>query len=381
MRLRWLTKVLVLIAGCGVCLSCEADGIPRFAYSVNSFNNSISQFIIDRDAGRLIPNGLAPSKQFPSAIAVHPSNRFVFATAQASNELQVYYLDQVSGRLTQVSSSPIQTNLASSFAITFDPSGRHVYVAGRISNNIMGFEFNPETAELTPINGMPVATQRRARQFVVHPSGKYLYSVNVYSDTVSAFRIHESSGALSEMPGSPYSVGNAPVDIRAPMDDIPEGITQAPYNITAHPSGDYVFVTNWMSASVTVFKVNQADGKLTLVEGSPFRSEPHPYDAIVSPDGRYLYSAHWASNTLVGFEINTKTGKLKRIKADAIATLGQAPVDLVFQATDNILCVANYYTHNIASFRYDPETGLLSLNSSTPTRFGPRSLSVAYGDK
>jgi 6-phosphogluconolactonase (cycloisomerase 2 family) len=244
----------------------------------------------------------------------------------------------------------------------------------------MGFQFNSESAELTPMPGMPVQTQERARQFVIHPSGKFLYSVNVYSDTVSAFRIDDASGALSKIKGSPYSVGNAPVDIMVPMEEIPEGITQGPYNITAHPSGDFVFVANWMSASVSVFKVDADTGQLALVEGSPFKSDPHPYDLIVSPNGHFLYSAHWAMNTLVGFSIDIETGTLKRIESAGVTTLGQAPVDLYFHESDNILYVTHYFSHNIATYHYDPKTGALSLENSSPTRFGPRAFSVAYGD-
>ena len=356
--------------------------MPRYAYTGNSFNNTISQFIVDGKAGRLIPNGLAAVGQFPSAVAVHPSGKYVFATAQAPAQLHVYFLDDATGWLHEVPGSPIDTGVASPFAITFDQSGRHVYIAGRTSNNITGFAFNADTAQLTPMKGMPVETgASRTRQFVVHPSGRYLYSVNVYSDTISGFRIDPDSGMLSQLSGSPYGVGKAPVDILVAMEDIPEGITQAPYNIQVHPSGKYVFVCNWMSASVSVFKVNPSNGELTLVEGSPFKSDPHPYDLIVSPDGRYLYSAHWAMNTLVGFKIDVDTGKLTRLNPKGMNTQGQGPVDMWFDNADDVLYVANYFTHNIASYRYDAGSGALALIGSTPTRFGPRSLSMVYGEE
>jgi 6-phosphogluconolactonase (cycloisomerase 2 family) len=255
-------------------------------------------------------------------------------------------------------------------------------VAGRISNNIMGYEFNAQTAELKPIKTMPVLTGgERARQLVMHPSGRFVYSVNVYSDTVSGFDVNPNSGALTPLKGSPFSVGQAPVNILVPMADIPEGVTQGPYNIEVHPSGDYVYVCNWMSASVSVFKVNPANGELTLVEGSPFKSDPHPYDLIVSPDGRYLYSAHWVLDTIVGFEINPANGQLKRLQSEGMITSGQGPVDMQFEPSQNALYVSHYFTHNIARYRYDPITGALTLTDSTPSRPGPRSFGIAYGDE
>jgi len=380
----WFCQIKTLFLLCAVCgfVVSAWSAEPRFAFSVNSFNNTISQFVVDGAAGRFIPNGLAAVEQFPSAIAVHPSNKYVFALAQPTAKLHVYFLDEATGRLHEAPGSPVDTGVASPFALGLGNGGRYVYVAGRLSHNIMGFVFNAENAELKPMDGMPVTTGgQRVRQLVVHPSGRFLYSVNTYSDTVSAFQIDPKTGGLKLLRGSPYSVGQAPVDVLVSMADIPEDVTQAPYNIQVHPSGDFVFVCNWMSASVSVFKVDHSTGSLTLVEGSPFRSNPHPYSLATSPDGVYLYTLHWGVNNIVGFKIDLNTGKLRRLKPEKFDTLGQGPVDLWFDQTHNTAFVSHYFSHNIAGYRYDPATGVLTLLDSTPTRFGPRAFSVSLGDK
>lgn len=381
MVFRWSNTVLI---GVAFCLATQwgeaAQPEPRFAFTANSFNDTISQYIIDRKEGRLIPNGLAAASHFPSAVAVHPSNKYVFVTTQSNTELHVYSLGG-SGRLQEIIGSPLQAQVASPFAITFDHSGRYVYVAGRVSGNIMGFSFDVNTAQLKPIPGMPVSAEQRTRQLAVHPSGKFLYAVNVYSDNVSAFKIDQSTGMLSKVPGSPFSVGFATMDMMIPMTDIPEGINQGPYNIEIHPSGDFLYVPNWMSASVSAFKINQTSGSLELVKGSPFKSDPHPYDVALSPDGRYLYSMHWAMNTIVSFAIDAKTGALKRLQKVGMNTLGTGPVDSWFDGPANTLYISHYYTHNIASYRYEPKNGSLTLSGSSPARWGPRSIATSYGDE
>jgi 6-phosphogluconolactonase (cycloisomerase 2 family) len=175
-------------------------------------------------------------------------------------------------------------------------------------------------------------------------------------------------------------VGKAPVDVMVDMADIPEDITQAPYNLRMHPSGKFLFVCNWMSASVSVFKVNPDSGELTLVDGSPFITDPHPYDLIVSPDGEYLYTAHWAVNSIVSFKIAPDSGKLARLQPERMDTLGQGPVDLWFDPSYSELYVSHYLSHNIASYRYDANNGSLHLTNSTPSRFGPRAMDFAYGE-
>jgi len=374
---RWLTGIFVGFLLSIVMRYGEAAQ-PRFAFSANSFNDTVSQYIVDSKEGRLIPNGLAAASHFPSSIAVHPSNKYVFVTTQSNTELHIYSLDNDTGRLQEINA--LQAQVASPFAITFDQSGRFVYVAGRVSGNIMGFSFDANTGKIKPISGMPVSAQQRTRQFAVHPSGKYLYAVNVYSDNVSAFKIDETTGMLSKVPGSPFSVGIAPIDMMLPMNDIPQGISQGPYNIQIHPSGKFLYVPNWMSASVSAFKINPSTGSLELIKGSPFKSDPHPYDVVLSPDGRYLYSIHWAMNTIVGFAIDTETGTLRRLSKVGMNTLGSGPVDSWFDGPANTLYISHYYTHNIASYVYNPNDGSLTLNNSTPSRSGPRSISVSYGE-
>ena len=48
---------------------------------------------------------------------------------------------------------------------------------------------------------------------------------------LAADMIDESTGMLTKVPGSPFSVGFAPLDYMIPMTDIPEGVNQGPYNM------------------------------------------------------------------------------------------------------------------------------------------------------
>ncbi len=103
---------------------------------------------------------------------------------------------------------------------------------------------------------------------VVDPSKRILFVPNNASADISAFTIDED-GSLSAHPGSPFASGETPSDM------------------ALHPTGDWLYVTNFSIGSVTVHDVS-ASGSLTLVQtigaGFPLRMEVHP-------SGEYVYVA------------------------------------------------------------------------------------------
>src|SRR5581483_1426035 len=46
------------------------------------------------------------------------------------------------------------------------------------------------------------------------PAGKFLFAANLQDDTLSAFTIDASTGALTPVAGSPFSTHSAPVDVQ-----------------------------------------------------------------------------------------------------------------------------------------------------------------------
>ena len=74
-----------------------------------------------------------------------------------------------------------------------------------------------------------------------------------YGDgTVSAFTINASSGALTSV-GSAVATGN--------LNNV---ANPAPIDVKVDPSGQYVYVANYLDGSVSLFSVNASTGALTL---------------------------------------------------------------------------------------------------------------------
>jgi DNA-binding beta-propeller fold protein YncE len=72
---------------------------------------------------------------------------------------------------------------------------------------------NRSTGALSEVRGSPFPTGVAPLGVAVDPTGEFVYVANKSSSNVSAYVIIPSTGALSEIAGSPFPAGVAPNDI------------------------------------------------------------------------------------------------------------------------------------------------------------------------
>jgi len=92
----------------------------------------------------------------------------------------------------------------------------------------------------------------------VEPAGKYAYRTQAFSDGVHAYAIDPGTGALTEVPGSPYATRTWPVFI------------------AFDPTGKFVYVANRDSLSISAYAINTSTGVLSAIPGSPFTTGQWP---------------------------------------------------------------------------------------------------------
>ncbi len=63
---------------------------------------------------------------------------------------------------------------------------------------------------------------------------KFVYVIGVFANYVSGYTFDSTSGALAPIPGSPFATGSHP------------------YFLAVDPSGRFVYVTNYLSNSISV---------------------------------------------------------------------------------------------------------------------------------
>ena len=112
----------------------------------------------------------------------------------------------------------------------------------------------------------PVVAQSASPTYLFLLEGK-----GVPAGTIHAFSVNPSTGALSEVPGSPFSAGLGPAQI------------------IVDPTNRFLYVTNQNSNDITAFSIVAGSGALTLLPGSPFFIGAEPVTMGVDPTGRFLY--------------------------------------------------------------------------------------------
>ena len=381
MRVLKIGLSLALFGMATLLPAAQSGEVARFAYVANPYDYTLLQYIVTDD-GRLLPNGMAFAKdKFPATVAVHPNNRFVYSVSRTNDLAPIFNIDPKTGRLTENPFSHFDTRLRSPVLYRFHPNNKFLYVAGR-GGGVGGFSVNPDTGEMVAVPGSPFKSGERTRSLTIHPSGKFLYASNAYTNDVSAYHINPLTGALSQLKNSPFHAGEeGPFDdTYAKLPDVNVNRGGLPYYIDAHPSGKFVYVTNWMAASVSMFRVNESTGDLTLIE-RPMETGLTPYAVASHPSGKYLYVSTWGGNDLWGYHVDPQSGKLTHIEGSPFAVQGQKPVDITFNKDGTLVYTANNGSMNVSVMDVDVASGKLRFKDMVMSRAGAIDIDFAYGAK
>ncbi len=125
----------------------------------------------------------------------------------------------------------------------------------------------------------------------------YTYVVNTATQTVSGFLI--GTGTLTATPGSPYSLGFAPL------------------SAVATRTNNFLYVSG--VSAIYAFRIN-TDGTLAALTGGSSVAIASEVVLAVSPDGQWLFGLNSQSATLDEWKINSTSG--------AIAAMPSAPYTL-----------------------------------------------------
>lgn len=195
-----------------VCTN-QAAPTTEFLYVVDQPNNAVWQFAVNISTGTLSPTpGLTPvtaTDQIPAGVAVDPCNRFVYVTDSQSGKVSAY-------TICNSVITPQPCPLA---------DGHLVPVQG-----------SPFTLNGTSVSPGPV---------IVDPLAMNVYVVDTGASHVFSFHISPVSGAIQA--GTPASVNTG----------------QRPTAIAFRSDGNWLFVSNFNSGTVSQYSVTPISGNLS----------------------------------------------------------------------------------------------------------------------
>ena len=142
-----------------------------------------------------------------------------------------------------------------------------------------------QTGALSPVAGSPFPDRLEGGRIAVDALGRFLFILNPTTDGISMFQINSSTGALTEVPTSPFAAGKTINPNRAPSQ---------PVSLATEKSGKYLYVGytggNFSNSSaITPFAIDAASLQLTLTDQLSFDVNFNPVQMFSDPRGLFLY--------------------------------------------------------------------------------------------
>lgn len=299
----------------------------KFLYAVNSRANTISIFNVASDGTLTLSGTPTPAGgSSPNAAVIDPSGKYLLVTNNLTDNVSVFSIDGGSGALTPIAGSPFPAN-TNPTEILITPSGKFVYVTNPVIGMVTAFTFSNGALTQVPgtpaVQGSPYFSGAGAFGLAVDGSERFLYVTNPSASNappnastignISAFNIDSSTGALTSILGSPFTVANG----------------TGPSAITVDPSGKFVYATTAGSSfSIWCFAITPTTGQLVAVASSPFSLASGGLFALIDPKGNYFYIGTQSGNGIAGYTYNPSTGAPTVISGSPFST-GKAPGKMV----------------------------------------------------
>jgi len=239
-----------------------------------------------------------------------------------------------------------------SFSGCGSTANHYIYAALPAANQIIAYREDPNSGVLTQIAGSPYTVGDGAISLALHPSGKFLYAANPgqNENDISLFTI-ASNGVLTEVFPRTLVTPNASQPTLLRMD----------------PAGNFLYVANSGSSNISVFSIDSGSGALTAVTNSPVFVGAVPLNMQLSPSGNFLFVsiASLSSGSIIGFSVNA--GMLTR--ASVTPSDGANPNGLAIDPSGTFLYAANSGSNSVSIFSID-STGTLKEVQGSPLAVG-----------
>jgi 6-phosphogluconolactonase (cycloisomerase 2 family) len=284
-----------------------------------------------------------------------------------------YAIDGPNGTLTSLPSGPVpQNTIGLGFTpngMVMDPQGKFLYVSvyngvnnsGQSQNSIMTFAIDPSTGALTNTSTLSSTSQASLSVKAVDPSDMHLYASSVLSNglAITAYAISPITGALTEIPGSPFFVVSPPQGIQYNLEVIPG------------PSGKFIFAPliseSYTPPGIFSFSVDATTNALTVVPGAPFPVGA-PASIRLGSAGNFLFAAYPDSTNISVFAVDALTGTISPMPTSS-TSISSYFGELLIDPSGQFL-IFNDSINTATSFAINSSTGALTRVAGSPFSTG-----------
>jgi 6-phosphogluconolactonase len=344
----------------------EAPPKEYFAYFgtyTKAKSKGIYRARLDTATGRLSKAELVAECNDPAFLAVHPTERFLYAIDEGTDPaktpgrgVRAYAVDGHTGALTFLNEQ--SAGGAGPCHLTVDPDGKCVLVANYSGGSVAALPLSSDGRLSAPTtvlqhSGSSVNPTRQKGPHahgIYVPSGKrFALAPDLGLDRVLVYRLDAARASLT--PNAPAFGAVAP--------------GSGPRHLAFHPSGKFAYVINEMLCTMTAFAFNAQRGELrelqtlsTLPPGETVKAGFSTAEVVAHANGKFLYGSNRGHNSIVVYAIDAKTGQLRQI--ENTSTEGKAPRHFAIDPTGTWLLAENQGSDTVVVFRIDADSGRLT---------------------
>ncbi|MEO5997717.1 MAG: lactonase family protein [Chitinophagaceae bacterium] len=270
-------------------------------------NGRVMSFKIDPASGFLTKlNEVSSNGRGPAHVSVDPKGRFVYVSNYGEGTFSVYRIAP-DGSLGEVTDTIRHTGKSSDtsrqkaphvHSIIPSDDGKFIYVSDLGIDKVMIYQVNSKTGKVTPAK-MPFGSNTPGsgpRHFAIHPNGKFAFSAEEMSSTVSSFTRDPSTGALTSL----SRMSMLPADFKE---------VNSAADIHFSPDGKFLYASNRGHQSLVIYAIDANTGKMTLV-GNEDTHGKHPRNFCMDSKGLYVFIANRDTDNITIFKRDSATGKL-----------------------------------------------------------------------
>ncbi|MEU0103114.1 lactonase family protein [Streptomyces sp. NPDC006267] len=309
---------------------------------------------VDRDTGALTLLGSTDAVPDPSFLAVGPraGGTALYAVGESTPGVAAAFtLDgDVPALLGPVQAvegeAPTHLALAGNHLVTANYGSGSVTALPVLADGSLG----PAASVLRHEGGGPDVGRQEgphAHQVLADPSGRWVVSVDLGTDSVHVCALDPATGTLRPHGETALRPGTGP------------------RHLAFHPSGSIAYVLGELEPTLTVCRWDAAAGRLDVLGRTPVLPEhertgdaarTYPSEVVVARDGRFLWTANRGHDSISVLTLD-ESGE----KATLVATVGCGghwPRDLTLDPGGQWLYAANERSGNVSWFAVDAETGV-----------------------
>ncbi|MEU3373406.1 lactonase family protein [Streptomyces sp. NPDC006660] len=303
---------------------------------------------VDEETGALTPLGSSDALANPSFLVPSRDGAILYAVGENSQGTAAAF--DITGSVPRLLADPVPVDGAGPTHL--DLAAGHLFTANYESGSVSALPVRPDgtlgpvASVLTHHGSGPDPERQRAphaHQVIGDPSGRWILSVDLGTDSVRVCEPAPGSGAPRPHSEAALRPGSGP------------------RHLAFHPDGRHAYVVNELAPTLTVCRwdarggVLQPLGEARVVEDGA-GGEIFPSETVVAHDGRFLWAATRGHDSLAVLALD-ETGEKPRL-VTTVSCGGHWPRDLTLDPSGRRLYASNERSGDVTWFDIDPATGI-----------------------